>query len=232
MPDFDLWCVLEGRGWLRLGQKRHEVSAGQCVLLQPGSLPQGGHDPQNPLTVFACHFDLLGDRKALRELPPCDEPRPFPDGLLLEQMARHALRSHRFDQHSPAGRTELALWQILLGLIPYPPSTPPLDHRVERCIEAIEGAPAKPWTIDSLAILAGVSRAHFSRLFVEAIGESPIQFAIRIRIARAQTLLTETHMSVAEIAEALGYRDVFFFTRQFRQMTGLPPARHRACHSR
>jgi YesN/AraC family two-component response regulator len=43
-------------------------------------------------------------------------------------------------------------------------------------------------------------------------------------------LLAETELTITEIADALGYRDVFFFTRQFRQVAATPPARFRKRH--
>ena len=44
---------------------------------------------------------------------------------------------------------------------------------------------------------------------------------------RARLLLAESSLSVGMIAEALGFRDVFFFSRQFRQRTGLTPTAYR-----
>ncbi|MNP64606.1 HTH-type transcriptional activator Btr [compost metagenome] len=49
-------------------------------------------------------------------------------------------------------------------------------------------------------------------------------YVIRARIERAQHLLLYAGMNVTEVADALGYRDIFFFSRQFKQHTGKSPS--------
>ncbi len=50
-----------------------------------------------------------------------------------------------------------------------------------------------------------------------------MQYVIAARVARAATLLRESDMTIAEIAASTGYREVFFFHRQFRQIAGVTP---------
>lgn len=56
------------------------------------------------------------------------------------------------------------------------------------------------------------------------MGISVQSYMIRMRIERAEHLLQYAGMSVSEVADALGYRDVFFFSRQFKQYTGRAPS--------
>ena len=51
------------------------------------------------------------------------------------------------------------------------------------------------------------------------------------RLARARQLLAETGLTISQIAETLGFRDVFFFSRQFTQRTGQTPSAYRAALS-
>jgi YesN/AraC family two-component response regulator len=55
-------------------------------------------------------------------------------------------------------------------------------------------------------------------------GSSVQSYVIRTRIERAQHLLLYAGMNVTEVADALGYRDIFFFSRQFKQHTGKSPS--------
>jgi len=59
---------------------------------------------------------------------------------------------------------------------------------------------------------------------------SPHAYLLQCRATSARRLLGETDLPIKSIAQQLGYRDVYFFSRQFRQMTGVPPAVYR--HSR
>ena len=87
--------------------------------------------------------------------------------------------------------------------------------------------PGQLFSIESLAERFHCSTDHFSRLFRQIVGVTPKEFCIRARMERAQTLLRESAMSIEQIASGLGYADVFFFSRQFKQRTGSSPLRWR-----
>src|SRR6185312_4327332 len=60
-------------------------------------------------------------------------------------------------------------------------------------------------TVDRLAVVAGLSRAHFVRQFTRLAGASPAEYVFRTRMARAARLLQSTRLSVLEIAGVLGF---------------------------
>lgn len=78
-------------------------------------------------------------------------------------------------------------------------------------------------TLDDLAGAAGVSRFHFARLFRVSTGSSPMNYLMKLRIARAQVLLLRGDRSVCDIAAALGFCDQSHFSRTFRRLTGQTP---------
>jgi AraC-like DNA-binding protein len=80
---------------------------------------------------------------------------------------------------------------------------------------------------DDLANEAGMPARTFRRRFTAALGASPREYAIGCRIGHAKHMLGATDLSIKSIAEQLGYRDVFFFSRQFARVTGMAPAAYR-----
>lgn len=74
---------------------------------------------------------------------------------------------------------------------------------------------------------AGLSKFHFSRLFKEASGHTPLQFIISCRMERAQQLLAMTEEPVAAIAERCGYKSVTQFHAAFTRHTAMTPKRCR-----
>ena len=80
---------------------------------------------------------------------------------------------------------------------------------------------------EKLAMEAGMSTRSFRRRFAMAMGISPHAYAISSRIAHARQMLGATELPIKNIAEQLGYSDVFFFSRQFTQFTGISPAAYR-----
>jgi AraC-like DNA-binding protein len=85
----------------------------------------------------------------------------------------------------------------------------------------------EPHTVLQLAALAGMSPSHFSRVFKTNFGTSPIDWLRRERINQAKRRLGDTADPVQWIAEAVGYRDRFFFSRDFKKLTGLTPSEFR-----
>ncbi|HYF49612.1 MAG TPA: AraC family transcriptional regulator [Planctomycetota bacterium] len=73
----------------------------------------------------------------------------------------------------------------------------------------------------------GFGYERFRKLFAAETGTSPARYRILKRIDRAKALLAEGRLSVKEIAEQLGYCDVYFFARQFKQVTGKTPSEFR-----
>jgi AraC-like DNA-binding protein len=80
---------------------------------------------------------------------------------------------------------------------------------------------------DDLAQEAGMPPRTFRRKFTAAVGVSPQEYQIACRVGHAKEMLGATELPIKSIAEQLGYRDVSFFTRQFRAVTGVPPAAYR-----
>ncbi|MBC8139050.1 MAG: helix-turn-helix transcriptional regulator [Fibrella sp.] len=73
----------------------------------------------------------------------------------------------------------------------------------------------------------GMALATLRRHFKAATGIPLHEYTLQQRLAGARSLLADTDIPVKAIAETLGYKDVYFFTRQFRQMVGIPPATFR-----
>jgi AraC-like DNA-binding protein len=70
----------------------------------------------------------------------------------------------------------------------------------------------------------GMAEVTFRRKFRAATGVAPHEYLIRSRVAEARRLLGETDRPIKSIARQLGYGDVYFFSRQFKQLAGVPPA--------
>ena len=87
---------------------------------------------------------------------------------------------------------------------------------------------AEPITVDDLAAAAGLSRAHFSRMFTRTFGESPSEYLQTRRLERAAALLRYTDRSVADVCAMVGFSSVGSFTTTFARVYGKPPAAYRA----
>ena len=86
---------------------------------------------------------------------------------------------------------------------------------------------AESISIETLAELAELSPFHFSRVFKQTTGITPLQFVIRERMLQAQQLIRETPRSLIEIALEVGYTSPSHFAQVFRRTVGMAPTRFR-----
>jgi AraC-like DNA-binding protein len=104
---------------------------------------------------------------------------------------------------------------------------PPARHLL-RAKDLADARYAEPLSVDDLAMAAGLSRAHFSREFRRAFGESPHAYLLTRRLERAAALLRDTDNSVAEICLAVGLQGIGSFTTSFKRAFGRTPTEYRA----
>jgi AraC family transcriptional regulator len=78
-------------------------------------------------------------------------------------------------------------------------------------------------TIDDMARVAGLSSAHFSRLFKEVIGDSPYQFVMDYRVEQSKQMLSDPSRPMVDIALTCGFADQAHFSRIFKRLTGQTP---------
>jgi AraC-like DNA-binding protein len=234
LPDHLLWCVLDGRGRLELAGAERELHPGICAVFAPGDAPTAGHDPRRRLLVFGLHFDaepVDADRAGVQDgVVPTPRWGEVVDRELLGVLARASDAGYR--RGDPIGRrqAELCLEQ-LLGMIwdaVHSPGRGGTDTAVDEVARLIRQDPGRDWSVAEMAGRAALSRAQFTRRFVAQLGMSPAQYLIQARIDRADQLLTETGMTVTQVAAALGYTDVPYFSRQYKQRTGRSPSSARA----
>lgn len=86
---------------------------------------------------------------------------------------------------------------------------------------------AEKLTLASLAGKAGLSPSHFSAVFRTVTGKSPIDYLIHLRIFKAKQLLSDG-MRVTDVAEAVGFSDIYYFSSVFRRLEGVSPSRFRS----
>jgi len=106
---------------------------------------------------------------------------------------------------------------------------PPARHLL-RARDLADARYSEDVDVDDMARAAGLSRAHFSREFKRAFGESPHAYLLTRRLERAAALLRTTDRSVTEICLAVGLRSLGSFTTSFGRAFGLSPAAYRAAH--
>jgi len=223
--------VLSGAGWVRTRQ-RHELSAGQWLLI-PAGLPHAyGADDTTPWSIQWVHFQgrasaafaaLLG---AENEVAVLAVPRSGAENLELARLYEGLEQGYtQANLLAAAAQLRLVLTELERA------------QRTGRPTSASEAVTASlVWMTDNLAAradlgelakAAGLSVPHYSELFRRATGYPPVEHFLRLKIQRACQLLDTTELRVSEVAAAVGWADPFYFSRFFRKITGQSPRAYR-----
>lgn len=101
------------------------------------------------------------------------------------------------------------------------------DNRLAPAIRGIHDRPEKPWTIAQLASVSALSRSAFFDRFRQAMGVAPMEYLLHWRMALAKDLLRDRKLSVAEIADCVGYGSASSFSVAFTRHVGATPSLYR-----
>jgi AraC family transcriptional regulator of arabinose operon len=239
--DHNLWMVFQGTGRMWMRDRVAPLQRGTCLWLRPGWEFKVRQDPDNPLGMYSVHFHLINpDGVPL----PTDMPLP-PERLAnvdvefgLAIMGRIASAVQLFTyptaEDLQIAQQLLTAWLMELDARNTPASRtksprPKLRHaKLLELAQRIDNDPANVPSIDELAREHGCTPSHFCRAFKAVANASPQEFIILRRLRRACQLLVGSDLSIAEIAQQAGYRDVYFFSRQFKKFLHQTPTAYRA----
>ena len=220
-----------GAGWCELDGVRHEVGAGQLLLI-PARTPHRYYaDASDPWSIWWLHVtgadvaDLVEAIGLTIGKPVASLADPVAGFALVESICDSLERDETWASLIAAAGTG---WSLMARLAAerqrrsgdIEPLQVVQDHLRENL--------TAPIRLPELAELAGFSTSHFSARFRAFTGYSVIEYAKRLRMARARQLLITSDRTIAEIAASVGYPDPFYFSRVFRTVNGVSPSAFRA----
>ena len=215
---------------------------GEAEVTQVGGDPElfhMRHGGGGAATRFICGYLALNRtvfRPLFEALPPVMRI-PIGEGPasgLLRELFRAGVRESSAER--PGAASTLAKLADLLfveALRRYMEGLPPegkgwlagvRDPQVGRALALLHGAPATAWTVDDLAQEVALSRSALAERFTSLVGEPPMQYLTRWRLALAAQMLRAGREPVIRIAERSGYESEAAFSRAFKREFGVPPA--------
>lgn len=212
---------------------------------EPGAMRTVRIDGPGPATTMLCgglHYDESATSPLYRALPAMlvlgrDAVTGQP--LLGDTLAR---LSGEWDLGEPGlglvalRAFELAFVLALRAALADPDGVPVLQAlrhpAISRALLAVQCRFGEPWTVESLAAEAGLSRSAFATTFRELVGEAPMRHLTARRMREAARLLADTPLPHSAIAERVGYRSTVGFHLAFKQWYGHTPGDHRKDRAR
>lgn len=101
------------------------------------------------------------------------------------------------------------------------------DERISRSLQCMHESPDKEWTLEQLAVKAGMSRSLYCKEFKRLVGETPLGYLTNWRVLKSKEFLLENKENISEVAAKVGYRSEAAFNRLFKSKVGETPASYR-----
>lgn len=222
-------------GWRRSDLTRFDYSAGEIILSRRNGGTWTRSDGLRYLSIGisdaalrAASNGMYGDME-LQSAPKLEDARVsalvaavnaerlagFPGGRLFLDSVEQALAVALINNLSTEHRS-VRVHRGGLG-----------PARLRKVTEFVHAEIENELSLAEMAEIAGLSTAHFSQMFRKSTGESPHQFVLRHRVARAKELLRASEARVLDVAVACGFKSQQHFARIFRRMCGASPTEYR-----
>lgn len=225
--DFQLVLLHSGSMTLTLEEKSVHLDPGQGILLQPGYREHFAFSAKRSSRHSWCslHPDWIAPEiRQILKIPA--EPRPFtPRDTAFLNWGLQDTQALTSSSSSNYYYSQLAL-ALLLGFAQADPNIRPADpnqERFDQVLHYISNEYHQPLKLPDLARAAGVSSQHLLRIFRQLDRPTPMEFLYQYRLDRAQDLLKQTGLPIAEISRQCGFENPYHFSRRFHKTIGLSP---------
>lgn len=236
----------------QVGTETYRLEEGQALLIRPEEIHALRTDGQMPGRCFAIVFDWAFLHSATydrlqRELfvPLHQNDCQLPRLLCGREPFEHAIIRRMLSMIEAYGNTGIAreltikgnLYLILSELIernqlftgvPARSSEQLNMQRLKIVLQYIESHYTSCIRLKDVAQELNLSEGHFCRLFKSMMRKTFISYLHEYRVERAAHLLQESNQTVADIATEVGFEDLSYFIRVFKEIKGCTPARFRA----
>ncbi len=234
--------ILSGKGLLITNDDNgnivnNYIYAGTGFLIEPGHITTYSADQDEPWEYIWIEFAGLRARECMQMAGLSNEtPVYIPDssegGEAIRNEMSHIVRQSNASSMEVMGHFFLLMDQLQkhatarkhirggkLG-----------EFYVREAMNYIEHNYARDIKIEDIARRCNLDRSYFGKQFKKVLGQSPQEFLIHFRMAKAADMLITTNRSVGEIGEAVGYPNLLHFSRAFKSVYKLSPRDYRQSH--
>ncbi|CAM3164361.1 helix-turn-helix domain-containing protein [Paenibacillus taichungensis] len=220
---------------LHINNIAQDLRQGSCILLLPQQTfcLEGTCEQARVIRFTFQAFEVEG--LVLRHVasPPLIPSYPYslPFSTLKSVLGNEDLASFQPVQSSPVPPPLLAILQarlqLVLGMMAQleQTSSSPVHNEkaVQRTLSYIEQHYNEDLTVEQLAEMAGMVRWKYSKLFKAIAGKKPTDYITELRVKHAKRMLISSTEPLREISRQVGFKDEYYFSRRFQQLTGSPP---------
>lgn len=230
-PYYLIHLIFSGRGTFEAGGRKYALGPNQGFIIYPGALTVYRADESAPWSYGWMGYSgdlapMLTRKAGLKRENPVFSLENAEALRALILGAERDMASLRMGMAGAAGGLLRFLAHIGQNA-PEAPSDDPADDYFQRAQWYIQANLDHGVGVADVARFVGLCRSQLFRVFRAAAGCSPRQWIAQCRLSRAQSLLSDSHLSLEEIARSCGYAGAAQLGQSFRRLTGQSPGAFR-----
>ncbi len=233
LQEYQINYITEGKGIFETKKKAYPVKKGSLFILKPGMWHRYKPNPETGWTENYIGFKGdIADKILSNKIFSNDSPvRHLGE---REELVDTFIKIFDLAKNESPGSQQIAAGLIMKMtgyLVAFEKQKGYSGKRVEKIIRdacfIMQNRLTEEINLHIIAADNNVGYAYFRKMFKKYMGVSPLKYHLNLRILRSKELLLTSHKSVSEISYELGFNSVYYFSRLFKNKTGISPARFR-----
>ena len=228
IEHFSVIYVSDGAGEVTIGKKSHFVTKGEAFVFRPGKKVSCRPDRESSWSVYRMDFGGNDAEFYLSEAgftADTSIKKASGAGFMSAVMNCLDLTGENLTQARHSALLLSGIGSHRLKKTHKKRSDPTMQ--VKKAVSFIEHNYMRGITAGDAAISLNIDRSHFFRIFKARVGMSPEQYIMKCRVDNARRMLENGENTVTEIAASVGVRDVYYFSKLFKKLTGMSPTEYR-----
>lgn len=231
----NLILIYGGEAVFSCNGRQFRGTRGDLVYFKPGDLRWAGTVPDKPMQCFAVDFIFTCLELNDGRFESADCVLPFGE---IEKISDNYLLLRLLDLFGELARIWISrgensiircrsVFMEIMSLLTAWKSGSGMNYdklrKVEKLINYMAGNYSKQISLIELSNLCQVSPSYIGAVFREVTGKTPIGYLIEIRMSKAKELIRDGYQ-IAEVAQKVGFNDIFYFSKCFKKLEGVPPS--------
>lgn len=228
-----LHICIEGKGDFYTNNQQYQIEPGQGFLIYPHELTfyqADKNDPWHYIWIAIAgkeverYLDLL---RLSKDNPVFQCPDTALAASYIDDMISHRTLSYSNEIYIEGVLMKLLSYLIGVANIPYKEEQKNANVYISKALSYIQNNYQNPITVQEIADYLALNRSYLTELFRKTVHCSPQQFIMNFRITRAAGFLTDTDLTVENIAYSCGYSNIYSFSKAFKKIMGCSPSQYR-----
>ncbi len=223
-----------GKGSITIGNKNLEIPPNHFIII-PEKFPHAySADKNNPWSIYWIHFSGLKANHFSQTIPApvhidkgkisrINERLEFFDEIFRNLERGFSIETLEYINlclpHLLASFTHLGQFRLIKKLLEKDPIELSINYMLENLNLKLK--------LNDMANAVSLSSSHFSRIFTNRTGHSPIDYFIQLKIQQACRILDNSNKSISQVSNEMGFEDQFYFSRQFKKVMNMSPREYR-----